>query len=570
MRPRADSLLLWTGGACVYGCGTCPYAGHGVPDGIALADLLGGLAGVPDREGRLAILVGGEPFLRPDVLRLLAGIRAAGCAAGLVTTGRPLLYAPVRDKLRRADLAYLRVQLFGVGEAHDRASAVAGAFAQVLEGVRAWSDTAAETCDVDVALSTRGRPLARVVDELEQLAPLLPTTVQLTVAIDGEQRAALAHDLGARQAVASLREWNTDAQRPLLAWEGLPSDAAELVDLAIAPPLPSFVHRRPPACCLGTLDELALPRSPDDGPRANSFNFIATQTAVPYEQDVARCTAHARAGAVSPARALWLVDGAQLRLHATDTGDFDLPAVNRLKDELSHVFVDRAPAGVLDDYVEGMRRVLPDPRCDACVQHAACGHRFQLVDEPPYAREEAWIVAHLRRLRGRVLDVGCGEQLYRDELAPLLRSGTVDYHGLDPDAVSLRRVREALPDGRYSLGDIEAFRGTAASYDHILCLRALNHVFDMDEAIGRMAELLRPGGQMLLVETTPFAMLRSAAQVAAADRAPRAGHQHFRNVGSEAVVPLARRRGLRVVHHHPIGRTTTNQWILLLERPALP
>jgi hypothetical protein len=81
-----------------------------------------------------------------------------------------------------------------------------------------------------------------------------------------------------------------------------------------------------------------------------------------------------------------------------------------------------------------------------------------------------------------------------------------------------------------------------------------------------MARLLEPGGSLLIVETTPFAMLRRAEQVAAADEAPRGGHQHFRNLTSDDVVTLARRCALRVVHHHPAALHTTNEWILLLER----
>src|SRR5205814_8974942 len=158
------------------------------------------------------------------------------------------------------------------------------------------------------------------------------------------------------------------------------------------------------------------------------------------------------------------------------------------------------------------------------------GRRYARVDCEPFAPEEAWIAAHLRRPRGRVLDVGCGEQLCRGELAALLRSGAIEYTGLDPDAESLARLRAALPEARLHTGDIEHFDGEPASYDHVLCLRALNHVRDVDTALSRMAMLLTPAGSLLLVECTPFAMLREAAQVAAADRAPRAGHQHFRNM----------------------------------------
>jgi MoaA/NifB/PqqE/SkfB family radical SAM enzyme/2-polyprenyl-3-methyl-5-hydroxy-6-metoxy-1,4-benzoquinol methylase len=299
--------------------------------------------------------------------------------------------------------------------------------------------------------------------------------------------------------------------------------------------------------------------------RANSFNFVRTSTAVPWTAEAGACTAHELSGP-DPERRLWLTEDDRLTLYMTDTADFTSAEIAHVKSTWSHLFVDRAAPGVLDDFKNGMRRVLPDPVCGSCPNRARCGRRFRLVDGEPFAREEGRIADYIGRLRGRVLDVGCGEQLYRDEIAALQRSGTIHYTGLDPDEESLARLRAALPEARLHQGDIERFDGEPASYDHILCLRALNHVTDVDEALARMARLLRPEGSLLLVEMTPFAMLREAAQVAAADRAPRAGHQHFRNVSSDDVLPFVRRHGLRVVEHHRASRETSNQWILALSR----
>jgi MoaA/NifB/PqqE/SkfB family radical SAM enzyme len=300
--------------------------------------------------------------------------------------------------------------------------------------------------------------------------------------------------------------------------------------------------------------------------RANSFNFVRTTATVPCTAEAETCTAHACGGDLDPVRQLWLVEDGRLTRYVTDTGDFTPTEVARVKAERSHVFLDRAAPGVLDDFKDGMRRVLPDPVCGSCANRSRCGRRFRLVEGEPFAREETRIAGHIAGLRGRVLDVGCGEQLYRDELAALLRSGAITYVGLDPDEESLARLRAALPDARLQVGDIEHFEGEPASYDHVLCLRSLNHVTDVDEALSRMARLLEPAGSLLLVECTPFAMLREAAQVAAADRAPRAGHQHFRNMASEEVLPLLGRHRLRVVEHHPASRESSNQWILLLRK----
>lgn len=310
--------------------------------------------------------------------------------------------------------------------------------------------------------------------------------------------------------------------------------------------------------------------APRSGPvpttRANSFNYVRTDTTVPWTADADACTAHANGAGLDPLRQLWLIEDGRLTLHVTDTGDFSDAAIARIKSEYSHLFVDRAAPGVLDDFTHGMRRILPDPVCEPCGNRSECGRRFRLVEGEPYAREEARVTDYIARLRGRVLDVGCGEQLYRDEIAALIRAGTIAYTGLDPDAESLTRFRAAIPEATLHLGDIEHYEDAPASYDHVLCLRAMNHVFDLDEALARMSRVLKPEGQLLLLEMTPFAMLRRAEQIAAADRAPRAGHQHFRNVASEDVLPLVARHGFRVVEHRPVGRDTSNQWIVLLAR----
>jgi SAM-dependent methyltransferase len=531
------------------------------------------LAAAPDGGHRLAILVGGEPFLRQDLHQLMAAIRAAGLRPGLVTTGRPLMYPQLRGRLRRVGLEYLRVQLFGFGEAHDRATSVPGSFDQAIAGVRAWLAEAGAACDVDIALTIRRRAVDTLATELEALARAIDSAQpQIVVAIDPAPDAGSAEMESLRRAVTALAHWNDDPSRPLLAWEGLPDAARPAVvsALTVAPFPPIFLSTAPHACCLGTVTAWpGAAGAPPEQPRANSFNFVRTDSSVPWVADAASCTAHSAAARADPTRQLWLVEGERLTLYVTDTGDFTPAEIARVKDDWSHLFLDRAGPGVLDDFTEGMRRVRPDPTCATCPNRSHCGRRFTVVEGAPFAREEAWIASYIAGLRGRVLDVGCGEQLYRNQLEPLVRSGAVRYTGLDPDEPSLARLRAALPAGRFLVCGIEDFRGEPASYDHILSLRSLNHVADLDEALARMSGLLKPGGTLLIVECTPFAMLRSRDQVAAADRAPRAGHQHFRNVASEEVLPLARRRALQVLEHQPANLATTNEWILLLGRPKL-
>jgi hypothetical protein len=561
VRPRSDTLLVWTGAACSYGCSACPINPTVALPGIRSEDLLQGLAVHTVRHGRLAVLLGGEPFLRSDVWQLLGAVRGAGFTPGIVTTGRPLVYPRIRERLRRAGLGYLRIQLFGIGDEHDRAAAVPGAFEQALAGLQAWFDDGATDCDVDAALCVRARPPTTIVSEVEELARRTPSPgLQIVVAID---RVEPDHMASLRDAVAALASWNADATGPMLAWEGLPESMSADACPAIPALLPRFIASTPRASCLGATVAGAGAVAPRET-RANSFNFVRTAIAVPWSAEASACAAHTVAGGLDPVRHIWLVEDDRLVLYATDTADFARGEIARVKSELCHLFVDRAPPGVLDDFAEGMRRVLPDATCEGCADRAACGRRFCVVEGQPFAREETWIADYVARLRGRVLDVGCGEQLYRDQIGALVRSGTIEYTGLDPDERSLAAVRAAFPEARLHAGQIEDFDGEPASFDHILCLRALNHVADVDEALARMAVLLAPAGSLLLVECTPFALLRCTEQVAAADRTPRAGQQHLRNMASGDVLPFARRRSLRVVEHRPASLGTSNEWIMLL------
>ncbi len=528
---------------------------------IDASELKRRLMTVPEREGRLVLLVGGEPMLRPDLLRLVATVRSVGCHPGIVSTGRALAYPHVRDKIMRAGIDYLRIQLFGREEEHDATARVPGAYEHVMGGVSAWLDEA-ESGDIDVAIYARDRSAESLTAEVERIAAdLSPGRAQILIA--GEPFDAP----GVAAAMPGLAGWNDDGARPLLAWEGIAEASSPAAHATVPAIGGAFVGVRPTASCLGRSEELAS-AGRELTVRSNSFNFIRRPVAVPFVERASDCGAFQASDRESRDRRLWLRDGDDLALYETDTADFDASEIARIKDDWSHLFVDRAAVGVLDDFTEGMRRVLPDPVCDDCPNWSACARRFVTVEGPPFAAEEAWIADYVAKLRGRVLDVGCGEQLYRDAIVPLVRAGTIAYTGIDPDEPSLNEWRALLPEGRFFQGGVEEFAGMRSSYDRVLCLRSLNHVYDLDEAIARMASLMKPRGQLLIVETTPFAMLREAEQVAAADRAPRAGHQHFRNVTSEDVLPYARRRGLGVVHHHPAGLETTNEWILLLERPG--
>ncbi len=96
------------------------------------------------------------------------------------------------------------------------------------------------------------------------------------------------------------------------------------------------------------------------------------------------------------------------------------------------------------------------------------------------------------RLRGAVLDVGCGRKPYRD-LVPAER-----YTGVDIDTAVTRTLAAAdvFYDGR-------TLPFADGSFDAVLCSQVLEHVFTPDAFVTELSRVLRPGGLLLLA--TPFA-----------------------------------------------------------------
>ena len=114
-----------------------------------------------------------------------------------------------------------------------------------------------------------------------------------------------------------------------------------------------------------------------------------------------------------------------------------------------------------------------------------------------YRRHEAAYRMAARALRGRrairVLDAGCGEGYGASLLA-----GTAEVHALDLDADTARHAARRYAAVRVIRGDACALPYRSESFDAVLALQLLEHLFCADRFLRRVRSLLRPGGVLLL------------------------------------------------------------------------
>lgn len=130
----------------------------------------------------------------------------------------------------------------------------------------------------------------------------------------------------------------------------------------------------------------------------------------------------------------------------------------------------------------------------------------------PTVRNHAEILSATATFAGReVLEVGCGD----GRLLAWLARHRARPIGLDPSAPQLKRARVAAPGVPLVVGRGEALPVASGRIDLVLYLNSLHHVplTAQWQAIVEAARVLRPGGELLVIEPLPegdyFALLRS-------------------------------------------------------------
>jgi len=550
---------------------------------------------------RSLVLVGGEPLARQDLVRVLQSVRRMKLAVGVATNGRMLVYQRIRHLLVRANVGYVRVALHGLADAHDALVGVPGAFDQTYEGLRLLLVEAPPSMHVDVACTVVEDNLDTMlswVDLVVAMRSRTPVTIRFVASMDpANEKQWVRTDRWALHVGKALEHAERVGPNVTAAWEGIAPCALEkyehLRDESLrcsrvfgpeecAHPFPVEMRgqREFPMPCQDCIHLSRCPGAPPDiihregegalrptrRLRANSFNFEFVREIDPIAVVPGAMCAGGMDAPLGPVRSVLFADGGRLALYQTPTRDFTESEISDVKDRLEQVYVDEAEGASLTDFMTSVRRVRREPSCGLCAQRQRCPGVMRVDAEPPFVREERWLAKEVSRLRGRVLDVGCGDLPYREELRSLIDRGDVEYHGVDPDEAALDRLKDAGIRGCFHPCAIESFACEERCFDYVLVLRSVNHFRDMTKAFDVITRSLRVQGQMVLCDSPPFAMLRTSKQVSYADENAREGHEHYRNWTSHQLVRFLDRYPFRVDVHRPVSAKTSNEWIVKVMR----
>lgn len=302
-------------------------------------------------------------------------------------------------------------------------------------------------------------------------------------------------------------------------------------------------------------------------PGSNSFDYLPVRDLPGFVLDPAACTARdlglARAGT---SRAVIVAVDARFVLCRTDTGDFSDAHVRHVVHARGQLYLDVSGKAAIDDFGHDVRQVIVSHPCRACPDLPTCCGCYVPAATSFFHDDEDRVHRWLAARRGRVLDVGMGFVPYLSAAAAGIRSGAVEYHGLDPDPAVIAAAGASDLPLRLHAGTIESFDGDGGPFDAVVALRSLNHFEDVGRALDVIAASLRPGGEVLLVESLPLPLVRSRRHAARCHVEAEGRYEHLRNWDSAQVVALLPGRPFEVLEERPIGRDTCDQWLLFLRR----
>ncbi|MFO0550529.1 MAG: radical SAM protein [Polyangiaceae bacterium] len=478
-----------------------------------------------DRAKRLGysmvVLSGGEPTIRPELMRWAARVAGHGLDFGLVTNGLLLSYKNVTDELiERSRLRYVYMSLHG-GEAKTHRSVVrADTFAQAMGAIE---NLAGRIPDLTVNCVVTRANVDRLRGLVDAMLPFRGLTLKFSMT---QPKGGGAHAFDvlvpdvehcAERVVDAIRYGREKSGGALaLAHDGLPFcllpgledlyDDLKTHDFAVMieadeddfVPVDDVAKTHPAECegcslrgaCPGLFRGYAAERGasmlrPRKGePRANSYNFVPERD-FPRGRGDACPIAREGPSPYDRGRTLLLRLRDRMRLVRTRTRDFSDEELLALKNERGQVYLDLSKKLAPDDFERDLVQLAPDPDCAQCEHGPRCAGSWVPSRVNVFREADAALRARLGELRGRVLDLGCGDGRYVDAFAANAAAGLVEYVGVDPDRAMLATLAARYPFGRFVVSSAEEIADDCGPVDHVLSLGSWNHFTDPTRALER-------------------------------------------------------------------------------------
>lgn len=548
---------------------------------------------------QMVVFSGGESTIRQDFFVLVKAAKTLGLKHGVITNGRMLSYHDFSQKYLNSKPEYVYVSLHGAkASTHNRVT-LAASYEQVMAGLR---NISGYVPDLTVNMVVTKANMHELKDMVDLILPFSPVRLKFScvepkgsahhqfddVAPDISESARYVNE------VIAYGEENSDGSGMRLGCEGFVPCLIDNYDKYNADlytdnficmsesnedvfyPVDSGDRCFLPAChdcalksrCQGIYTEYVtraggknINIKPKRGRVPSGFNFRAQTFLKKSDRDCP--VAGMPLNGLDAQKNIFLLQGNKLTVCSADTEQFSIPALREIKRGTQQLYLDiskneNGGAGFVDfeDYKKNRIKLKLRHACTACPKLMTCPATFEPALEKGYGAIEARIKEILRKLTGNVLDVGCGSILYRDIFHELHQANKIQYFGVDPDPASANGFKTYR-------ASIEEFEWKPGYFDAALVLRSYNHFYDLKKAFDVIARVLKPGGEILIVENGPSALVQLNGD---RKQGVPLAFEHYRNHTSHDALDLLRAHySFSIVEHLPLVPAHENQWLLRIK-----
>jgi demethylmenaquinone methyltransferase/2-methoxy-6-polyprenyl-1,4-benzoquinol methylase len=114
--------------------------------------------------------------------------------------------------------------------------------------------------------------------------------------------------------------------------------------------------------------------------------------------------------------------------------------------------------------------------------------------------DRCWRKCAVQGLHGKVLDVACGTGDMVVELLRTRHAASLQVTGVDLSEEMLAIAKRKAPQAEYRLADAEHLPFGDASFDAVTCAFGVRNFVHLEQGLGEMVRVLKPGGRMAILE----------------------------------------------------------------------
>jgi len=573
---------------CNLNCRFCPLQ---VCKESSFEDFLNKLKRIPSDSN--IILSGGEPFVRKDILSILENISRLNLKTFISTNGRIFFYKDLTRRLSKSVSGVIYSLFLPDEKLYYKITGTKEGFNQSYTGL--YNIVKLSDLIVEIRYPLTEETIRRI-DELLKLMDKIKTRKNLYIVL------FLPSVMNNRKSIENIfKNWSEYYKIILrlkrsfqVYFEDLPVclSGGEVIDSrkrfdiedsesAVCPFVNNTIETKKSLECSECLDDricrgvpLSIPDAilpeilkPSKGVRSNSFDYMLIREYDQIPSPERPCTVYKMFKFDEPERYVLIRDNKKSQLYYTDTESFSSDEIRETKLTRQQLYLDVSKKDALDDFQKDILQLQTNKYCSSCEYIKKCPAFFERTEDIPFEREERWIRQEIKRLVGRVLDIGCGDmRFYKDIINDLLKREIIEYYGIDVDEKALERLKSDIPKAKIIKSTIEDFKFQTGYFDYIFSLRSLNHFYDMKRAFDKICDLLRNSGMVIIADTVVFALLRHYDKVLKVRRSKRPVFEHYRNWSSEQLIEFLRENNypFKLDTHKPVRNGTSNQWIVKL------